>query len=696
MPAEESRQHQPPVPPPRVIAWELTRRCLLACGHCRAAAGLQDAGGDLSTGECLRLLDNIASFAQPILILTGGEPMLREDLCDIAAHARRSGLHPVLATCGALLDDKSAGGIVRAGIEAVSVSLDGATAASHDAFRGREGSFASAVGGIESARQAGLRVQVNTTVTQDNVDELPAILDLAAKLGATTFNPFFLVPTGRGASLTGRQLSAEEYERALNWLVKLNRRDIQIRVTCAPHYQRVLRQGGAAGTGPGGCLGGRAFAFISHRGEVQICGFLDIECGNLRAESYDFRRIWETSEVFGRLRRPESLGGRCGRCEYRIVCGGCRARAYQATGDYLAEEPLCAYQPSGSAETRSQGMDRKVTGAAGLDATDRRLLTILQAELPLARRPADILAERLGTTAEEVLARISSLKETGFIRRIGAVFEPARLGYVSCLSAGRVEPERLEQVAQAVNALPEVTHNYARRHEYNLWFTLTAKSPQRIAQAVEDLARATGVDFRLLPSLATYKINAVFALDGSPPPPRKLTRQSGAEGSSGTAGMTKDQQRLIGVLQGDLGVSRQPFDAVAASLGWTVERVIRQVSDWLASGVIRRFGAVAAHRRLGFVANGLAVFAVPEARVGSVGQRLADMAEVSHCYRRQPFPGWRYNLFAMFHGRGEDEVQARVDAAAREAGVMNYDVLFSTVEYKKTSARFIGEEPAGP
>jgi len=355
---------------PRLIAWEVTRSCPLACKHCRAEARPTPYAGELSTDEGRRLLENLAAFARPTIILTGGEPMLRADVYDLAAHARDLGLAVVLAPCGLLLDDAAAARMVRAGIRAVSLSLDGAAAASHDAFRGVSGAFAGALAGIEAARRAGLPFQVNTTVTRHNLADLPALLDLAVRLGARVFNPFLLVPTGRGRLLADQAISPQDYERTLHWLAdQEGRADIRIRVTCAPHYQRILRQrrrpgaarpaapeAGApepAAQGPGaeaarsghGCLGGKAFAFISHVGKVQICGFLDVECGDLRREGLDFRRIWETSDVFLRVRDEDGYGGRCGRCEYRRVCGGCRARAYALTGDYLAEEPFCVHPP---------------------------------------------------------------------------------------------------------------------------------------------------------------------------------------------------------------------------------------------------------------------------------------------------------------------------------------------------------------
>lgn len=340
-------EHEPTYTP-RLIAWEVTRACLLNCKHCRAAAGKQAYAGELDTRECFALLDNIASFAKPIIILTGGEPMLRRDIYEIAAHAHGLGLPVVMAPCGLLLDDESVQRIIRSGIRRISISLDGASASSHDAFRGFAGSFDGCMAGIAAARRAGLDFQINTTVSKHNLSELADILELAKSLGASVFNPFLLVPTGRGKDLLEQELSPDQYERVLEWLAGQQlRADIQIRVTCAPHYQRILRQRGQASQGHAskGCLGGKSFAFVSHVGLVQICGFLDIPCGDLRKDNMDFAKVWRDSQVLREIRDVDSYRGRCGICEYRRVCGGCRARAWATGGDYLGEEPFCSHKP---------------------------------------------------------------------------------------------------------------------------------------------------------------------------------------------------------------------------------------------------------------------------------------------------------------------------------------------------------------
>ena len=372
----QPRPHGPFVP--RLIAWELSRACPMACTYCRAAARPARDPDELTTEEGFRLLENIASFAKPILILTGGEPLLRPDVYDLATRAVALGLPVVLATCGMGLDDAAAGRLVESGIRHISISLDGASAETHDAVRGVEGAFDAALRAVETAKRAGLSFQVNTTVARYNRKELPAIRDLADRQGASVFNPFLLVPTGRGRTMADEGLSAEESEETLHWLAdERGRTRMQIRVTCAPHFQRVLRQRRQAdepqpsGHGPvrsspqgeGGCMGGKSFAFVSHTGKVQICGFLDVACGDLRREAFNFRKIWETSDVFRSVRDVGSYGGRCGRCDYSAVCGGCRARAYAMTGDYLSEEPFCIYRPKPTAPRQARGGEPGRTAA---------------------------------------------------------------------------------------------------------------------------------------------------------------------------------------------------------------------------------------------------------------------------------------------------------------------------------------------
>jgi heme b synthase len=262
----------------------------------------------------------------------------------------------VMAPNGTLITEQNAKEMVTAGIQRISISLDGATREGHDHFRSVEGAFDGALQGVEWARKADLDFQINTTITQQNFAELPQIQELAVSLGAVAHHIFLLVPTGRGKYILDGEISAQQYEDTLDWFY--DQRDkvpLQLKATCAPHYYRILRErarkegktvtfkthGLDAVTR--GCLGGTGFCFISNTGVVQPCGYLNVNCGNVTETP--FTKIWQDSEAFKALRDFSQLKGKCGKCEYRKVCGGCRARAFEATGDYLAEEPLCSYQP---------------------------------------------------------------------------------------------------------------------------------------------------------------------------------------------------------------------------------------------------------------------------------------------------------------------------------------------------------------
>ena len=349
------------IPPLRLLAWEITRSCNLACAHCRAAAGQGPYPSELTTEEGRALLDDLAGMGQVVVILTGGEPLLREDLLELAAYGTGLGLRMVVATNGTLLTPEIAARLLEAGVQRVSISIDGADAASHDRLRQVPGAFAGALSGIAACREAGLPFQINTTVTRANRLELPAVYELAQRLDATAHHVFVLVPTGRGQEIKDQLLSPEEYEATLHWLLKRQREGrLHLKPTCAPQYHRLWRQEAAARgekisvTSHGmeamtrGCLGGQGFAFVSYRGEVQPCGYLDLLAGEIRQTP--FPEIYTQSKLFQALRAVNDYHGKCSVCQYRHVCSGCRARAYALTGDVLGEDPLCAYEPGNEVE----------------------------------------------------------------------------------------------------------------------------------------------------------------------------------------------------------------------------------------------------------------------------------------------------------------------------------------------------------
>lgn len=348
----------------QLVAWEITRSCNLFCAHCRASAVSGPYPDELSTGECFQLVDSILEAGRPIIILTGGEPLMRPDILPVARYAVSKGLRVVMGSNGTLISEELARKLKDVPISRIAISLDFPDPGLQDSFRGQEGAFKAAKAGITNARRAGMEVQINCTVTRLNAVYLDELLNLALEAGAVAFHPFLLVPTGRGKGLQSVELSPQEYEETLNWIydkqLELGDR-IFFKPTDAPHYLRVVSQRNKnrnagncqesrplSGNHPAnrlsrGCLAGIGFCFISHRGRVQGCGYLDVEAGNIREQP--FNRIWTDSPLFKSLRELSNIKGKCGDCEYKRICGGCRARAYETTGDYLEAEPYCLYQP---------------------------------------------------------------------------------------------------------------------------------------------------------------------------------------------------------------------------------------------------------------------------------------------------------------------------------------------------------------
>ncbi|MDN5797005.1 MAG: TIGR04053 family radical SAM/SPASM domain-containing protein [Intrasporangium sp.] len=362
---------------PMIVIWEVTRACALVCRHCRADAQHRRDPGELTTEQGRALLADIAGFGTPypIVVLTGGDPFERPDLADLVRHGHSLGLHMALSPSvtprltPAVLTELRA-----AGAGAMSLSLDGASASTHDAFRGVAGVFEQTLVAAGQVREAGFRLQVNSTVTKDNVDELPALLELVLGLGVSLWSVFFLVPTGRGRLLDA--LEAEQVEDVLHWLHDVSDL-VALKTTEAPHYRRVVieRARAESSAAPGPVLGdlyhrlaaatapiragragaqrrprppievnsGRGFAFVDHRGDVYPSGFLPQRCGNVREGG--FREVYRTSPLLRSLRDPEQLRGKCRDCEFRVVCGGSRSQAYAVHGDVLGSDPNCVHLP---------------------------------------------------------------------------------------------------------------------------------------------------------------------------------------------------------------------------------------------------------------------------------------------------------------------------------------------------------------
>lgn len=335
---------------PHVVAWNLTRRCNLECAHCYIAAGpSENAEGELSTDECLRIAAEILAVnPAPLFILSGGEPLLRDDLETIAQFATSRGATVVVGTNGTLLTDERIRSLKAAGVTGVAVSVDSIEPKHHDNFRRGHGAFHATAAAIARLREQRLDFIVQTTITKGNRSELARLVEWSAEQGAVSFNAYFLVPTGRGARLS--DLSAQDYESVLAELVVHHQRHLgrmMVRSKCAPHFMRHVHA--AAPDSPllgyeTRCPCGTQYCRITPDGKLTPCPYIPTSAGDLRQAS--FEQVWRESTLFQEI-RGNKLGGRCGSCEYRALCGGCRARAFATTGDVLAEDPSCAYQPTG-------------------------------------------------------------------------------------------------------------------------------------------------------------------------------------------------------------------------------------------------------------------------------------------------------------------------------------------------------------
>lgn len=350
---------------PYVISWNLTYRCNLACEHCYLDAGKPTVHSEnfsdrseLSTKECFRIIDEIADFApECLVILTGGEPLLRRDILEIIRYAHQKELWVVVGTNGVKITENLAGILKEAGLRGLSLSLDALDADRHDAFRRVRGAWENTVRGAKILGNAGFPFIVQTTVGKHNVAELNEIADFAyEELSAKVWNLYFLVPTGRGAFVS--DISPSEYDGVLSDLYGIQKRfanRMLVNAKCAPHYIKTVFERDPDSSflksfsgGAGGCPAGTHYMGIRPNGDATPCPYLPVFGGNLKKEK--LKDIWRESELFVGIRQRNTLGGRCGACEFNSTCGGCRARAFGMTGSYLAEDPLCTHQPAPRAE----------------------------------------------------------------------------------------------------------------------------------------------------------------------------------------------------------------------------------------------------------------------------------------------------------------------------------------------------------
>ncbi|MGZ8431078.1 MAG: radical SAM protein [Candidatus Deferrimicrobiaceae bacterium] len=343
---------------PKWIAWEVTGRCNLNCIHCRASSSMFSHDTDFTTEEAKKLIDDITSFCSPVLVLSGGEPLLRADLFEIVRYGTDKGLRMCIATNGTLVTDDICEKMKESGIKIVSLSLDGSTAAVHDDFRKQAGAFEATLRAAETFHRNGIKFIVNSSFAKRNQHDIAETYRLAKRIGAHAWYMFMIVPTGRGEEIMSELISKEDYEEILEWHYQMekNETDMLVRPTCAPHYYRVRMQKAkeegikiqprtlSFSTGGGkGCICAQTIAFIDSKGNVQPCSYFPVVAGNVKKQH--FKEIWYHSELFESLRDFEKYKGRCGDCEYLNVCGGCRARADAVLEDYLEEEPFCDYVP---------------------------------------------------------------------------------------------------------------------------------------------------------------------------------------------------------------------------------------------------------------------------------------------------------------------------------------------------------------
>lgn len=322
-----------------IISWNTTQACNISCVHCYRDAGARRAD-ELDTAEGKKLLTEIARAGFKIMILSGGEPLLRPDIYELIAHAKSSGMRPVLGTNGMLITPAVAARLKEAGLACAGISLDSRDKAKHDWFRGCEGAWEETLRGMEACRTAGLPFQIHTTVMNWNEEEITAITDFAVELGARAHHIFFLVPAGRGKDIEETTLKTAQYEALLTRILdKQAQVPIELKPTCAPQFMRIAKQRNMAMRFTKGCLAATSYCVVLPGGDVQPCPYLPLKAGNVRQTPFDV--IWRDSQLFNEF-RTQPLKGGCGRCGYDDICGGCRARAYYyADGDYLAEEPWC-------------------------------------------------------------------------------------------------------------------------------------------------------------------------------------------------------------------------------------------------------------------------------------------------------------------------------------------------------------------
>lgn len=398
---------------PSLISWNLTKKCNLRCPHCYLEAG-KKAEYELSTEECFALVDEMKQLGTEMLILTGGEPLLRKDIFDIAQHASEQGIWVVMGTNGVLVTEKTVQKMIECGVKGVAISLDSIEAGKHNQFRGGPNSWEYSVRALKICRAAGLQVLVQTTVMESNYEEIPQLIEFTRELGAWSFNLYFLVQTGRGQQMN--DLSPQRTHAMLENLAELQDRcrPMLVRSKCAPQFKQIAYQMGKGGLESGGCMAGVEYCRITPEGNVTPCPYMTVVAGNVLERS--FTDIWHTSPVFRELRDLHQLKGRCGRCEFKELCGGCRCRAYAASGDYLQEDPACTYQPDGNGRLlRAEGI---VWAEAARARLERIPIAFIRNKV---RKGVETYAQRQGKTritAEVMNEALAGAERSGIFKNM--------------------------------------------------------------------------------------------------------------------------------------------------------------------------------------------------------------------------------------------------------------------------------------
>ena len=340
----------------KLISWNTTNQCNMRCEHCYRRANetfegltrIRPPEDELTTAEARQMILEIKKAGFQIMIFSGGEPMMRHDLFELGAFAKQIGLRPVLGTNATLITEKIAFKLKEAGFIAAGVSLDSLDPEKLADFRKLPNCLERVLQGIENLKKAGIHVQIHTTIMNWNLCELEAITDFAVEIGAMSHHFFFLVPTGRAVQMKSEQISDTDYEKAVRWIMKKQKTvPIELKPTCAPQFMRVADQIGLKTRFSRGCLAGISYCIISPNGDVRPCAYLNNTLGNVKEIEFD--KIWNNHPSL-KLLRTEEVSGKCGQCKYKHVCGGCRARAFYETGDYMGEDPNCLYQPRGESD----------------------------------------------------------------------------------------------------------------------------------------------------------------------------------------------------------------------------------------------------------------------------------------------------------------------------------------------------------